>query len=197
MNKETFLRELEKQLGQLKPEERKRQTGYYSELLDDMMEDGLSEAAAVEKLGDSRELAAEILRQQPLSELMKSRVKPKNGWTVLTVSLLILGSPVWLSLLLAFFFVILTVYICLWAVVIAFFSVVLALAAGAAALLVVCFMNLTGFPFALMCAGGFAAAAGLTILGFIGAVYCARGIVRLSAAIGRWVKSFFIKKEDC
>lgn len=51
MSKADFLRLLERALAQLSEEERQKNLEYYSELLDDMMEEGMTEAEATAKLG--------------------------------------------------------------------------------------------------------------------------------------------------
>ena len=51
MTKLAFLDELEKRLSQLPQEEIDKHLSYYAEMIDDMTEDGMDEAAAVEKLG--------------------------------------------------------------------------------------------------------------------------------------------------
>lgn len=62
MTKIEFLAQLEKRLAQLPENERKSRLDYYSELIDDMIEDGLSEEEAVERLGSSEEIASRAMR---------------------------------------------------------------------------------------------------------------------------------------
>lgn len=61
MNKQEYLSALGRWLRELPEDERKKQLAYYSEMFDDMLEDGLSPAEAAERLGDPVKLAAEIL----------------------------------------------------------------------------------------------------------------------------------------
>ena len=65
MTKAEFLRALAGELSRLPESERREHLDYYSELIDDMMEeDGLSEQEAVDRLDDVYAIAADILRQR-------------------------------------------------------------------------------------------------------------------------------------
>ena len=65
MTKAEFLRALAGELSRLPETERREHLDYYSELIDDMMEeDGLSEQEAVDRLDDVYAIAADILRQR-------------------------------------------------------------------------------------------------------------------------------------
>lgn len=68
MTKREFLKHLEDAICSLPKAERKRHTDYYSELIDDMVEDGMQEQEAVEKLGDVQQIAAGILQDAPLPQ---------------------------------------------------------------------------------------------------------------------------------
>lgn len=61
MNKKSFLDSLKKNLKELKRTEIQKHLNYYDELLSDMMENGLSEADAIAKIGTPEKIAEEIL----------------------------------------------------------------------------------------------------------------------------------------
>ena len=100
MTKADFLQLLERALAQLPEEERRANLEYYSELLDDMLEEGMTEAEATAKLGSPSQIAQSILQEVPLGKLVSTRMKPKSGWTPLAIVLAVVGSPVWVPLLL-------------------------------------------------------------------------------------------------
>ncbi len=56
MNKKTFLKSLKTYLNKLKTSAIHRHISYYEEILSDMIEGGLSEEAAVEKLGSPKNI---------------------------------------------------------------------------------------------------------------------------------------------
>lgn len=61
MNKKEFLNKLKKALKALKMEEVQRHLNYYEELLEDMTDNGISEADAIAKIGMPEKIAKEIL----------------------------------------------------------------------------------------------------------------------------------------
>jgi len=196
MTKREFLDDLKSRLSQLPPDEIGKRLAYYAELIDDMVEDGMDEAAAVAKLGDVSKIADDILREQPLPTLVKSRVRPSGGWTALDIVLLVLGFPVWFPILMAFLAVVLSVYVVIWSVVVVLFAVVFAIAASGLALIVGGIWDIISNPLtALMILGAGVALAGLAVFAFLGAVYAAKGLAKLTVLIAKGVKSLFIRKR--
>lgn len=196
MTKNSFLSALDKALSQLPPGEREKHLSYYSELIDDMVEDGMTGEEAAARLGDVREIAGAILHDTPLPLLVKTSAKREHGLSVLAIVLLILGFPLWFSLLAAAAAVVLSVYIVFWSVILVLFALVLALAVCAAALLVVLILNLgIGPGKVLMVLAAVLVSASAALLMFVLSVLAARLLLKASAAIGRGVKSLFIRKE--
>lgn len=116
MNKQEFLTRLRKGLFGLPSKEKKEHLSFYGEMIDDRMEDGLSEEAAVAGIGSLDEIIAQIKAATP-------KKKKSTG----EVILLILGFPVWGSLLLAAGAVIVSLYVALWAILISLWAVFAAL----------------------------------------------------------------------
>lgn len=196
MTKREFLDDLKGRLSQLPPEELGKRLAYYAELIDDMTEDGLDEHAAVAKLGDISKIAEEILREQPLPTLVKTRMRPSGGWTALTIILLILGFPVWFPLMMAFLAVVLSIYVVIWSMVVVIFAVVFAIAASGMMLIVGGIWNIIHNPLlGLIALGSGVALAGLAIFAFLGAVYTAKGLAKLTVIIARGIKSLFIRRK--
>lgn len=197
MNKAQFLNELRRGLSQLPAGEIEKQLGYYSELIDDMMEDGMTEYEAVSRLGSVQEIYENILRDMPLPLLVKTRAKPKGGWTALSIILIILGFPVWFTLAVGALIAIGSVYVVIWALVFAAFAVVLAIVLCAVVFGVLfirlLFSSVAAAVLALGCAFVFA---GIGIVAALIAVACAKLIVKATIAIGRGIKSLFIRKES-
>lgn len=115
MNKQQFLKALRKRLSALPKAELEERLRFYSEMIEDRMEEGLSEAEAVAAVGSADAIAAQILEDIP-----HSVYKPaKKGWEI---ALLILGFPLWFPLLVAAFAVVLSLYASLWAVIISLWA---------------------------------------------------------------------------
>ena len=197
MTMSEYLSALAANLSQLPEEERRKQISYYEELFADMREEGFSEEEIAEKLGSPKEAAEEILAEVPLPKLIKSRVKPKKGWSVLTVILLILGSPIWLSIAIALLAVILSVYVVIWAVVAALFCVVLSILIAGIFGFVLFAVNLSAATVpALLMLGLGLICLGLTIPALLGAIAVTKGVCRLTGRIAKGVRSLFIRKEE-
>lgn len=196
MTKGEFLSILRRGLSQLPPEEVEKRLAYYEELLNDMTEDGMTEQEATAKLGDPAVLAREILQEQPMTKLVKSRVKPRNGWTAAAIVAVVLGSPIWLPILLAAVIVALSVYVVIGVLVVSLVAVVLGIAVGGIALVFGAFFAAgLGFPMALLAFAGGLIGLGLSIVCFFGVIAAVKGLFWLTRAIFRGMKSLFIRKE--
>lgn len=110
MNRVEFIKELSNYLAyEVRPSEVHRLIEYYDEMILDLMEDGYSEKAAVAKLGDPQQLAYEAAG-------IPTEVKVPRRFNWLWISLLILGFPLWGSLALAAFLVLLSIDIIIWCI---------------------------------------------------------------------------------
>ena len=80
MNKEQFLSELSRRLDGLNGNDLYRTLEYYAEMIDDRMEEGMSEEAAVAALGDAEAIAREIMQDAPARESAKREERGESGW---------------------------------------------------------------------------------------------------------------------
>ena len=133
MDKNAFLDELREKLSGLPEEDIEERVAFYREMIDDRIEDGVPEEEAVEGVGTVDSVVEQIMSEIPLSKLVREKVKPKRSLKAWEIVLLVLGSPVWIPLLVAAAAVVFAVYIVIWAVVICVYAVDLSLAAGAIA----------------------------------------------------------------
>ena len=111
MNKQDFLTQLRKELSTLPQEDIEERLTFYSEMIDDRVEDGLSESEAISQLGSINELARQILADMPLTKIVKEKVKSNRALKIWEIAFLILGSPIWLSLLIAVVAIVFAVYV--------------------------------------------------------------------------------------
>lgn len=110
MNKADFLDSLKRQLDSLSKEERFKFISYYDEIIEDYIEDGYTEKDAVEKVGDPLKIAQNILKE-PREK--KIKILSKSGMIFIGF-LVVLGFPLWGSLLLAGILLILSGYMLIW-----------------------------------------------------------------------------------
>ena len=197
MTKADFLRLLERALMQLSEEERQKNLEYYSELLDDMMEEGMTEAEATAKLGSPNQIAQSILQEMPLGKLVSTRMKPRSGWTPLAIVLAVVGSPVWVPLLLLAAALVLSLFVSIWALGVAAVAVVvgLAVAVVAAPILAIRAAVLT-LPLGLLLLGGGLVLLGLCVLGGLMAVELCKLLWQLTVWLVHKIKGLFIRKEE-
>ena len=122
MNRKEFLRSLSRSLRGLPRAERAQSLDYYGEMIQDRMEEGLSEEEAVARLGRADEIARQILESSAVQE------KGRGRTPVWMIALIVLGSPVWLALLFAFLAVALAAYIVAWSLIAALHACLLGMA---------------------------------------------------------------------
>ena len=198
MNKQEFLAQLRKGLSGLPKDDIDERLMFYSEMIDDRMEDGISEETAVCEIGTVDELVSQIIADIPLGKLVKEKITPKKKLKVWEIVLLVLGSPIWLSLLIAAFAVIFSLYVVLWSVIISLWAtfasfVACGLTGIAAGIYFAAGGNgLTGI--AMIGAG--IVFAGLSVFMFFGCKAATKGILILTKKLAIRIKNCFIKKEE-
>lgn len=130
MTKIEFLNAIRKKLSILPKEEVDDRINFYSEMIDDKIEDGLSEKDAISDIGSVDDVVESILAETPVVKLAKQRLKSKRRFSVIEVILLTLGSPIWLSLLIAFIAVLFSAYVAVASVVISVWAVFISTCVG-------------------------------------------------------------------
>ena len=198
MNKQEFLTRLREGLAGLPQEEISERVTFYHEMIEDRVEDGLSEEEAVAEIGPVEDVIRQIVAETPLPKLVKEKIKPNRRLRAWEIVLLVLGSPLWLALLIAGFAVILAVYVVIWAVVASLWAVELSLAVSAlgclaAGVIVICQGDATR---GLLAVAAALVLAGLSIFGFYACRALTRGAAWLTKKIALGIKSLFLRKEN-
>lgn len=111
MNKKEFLSSLNKKLSKFSKQEVKERLFFYSEMIDDRVEEGLTEEAAVLEIGD----IDKVVEQISLEISSDTTIKEKK-LTKIELTLLLVGSPIWFPLLLAYFIVVWSLLLAMWAI---------------------------------------------------------------------------------
>ena len=197
MSKQEFLVQLRKGLSGLPQEDIEERLTFYSDMIDDRMEESITEEDAVSRIGSVDTIISQIKADIPLTKLVREKITPKKHLKAWEIVLLVLGSPIWLSLLIAAFAVILSLYITLWAVIISLWAVFgsfigCAFGGVVAGVVFACSGNvLSGM--AMLAAG--IVCAGLSIFVFYGCKAATKGTLILTKKMAIWVKNCFIKTE--
>lgn len=197
MTKLEFLNKIRKGLEGLPLGEIEERVEFLSEMIDDLMDEGLSEEEAVAKMGDIDEIISKAIEDTPLTRIAKEKLKPKRKISAFEITLIILGFPLWFPLLIAAFSVVVSLYLSLWSVIVSLWAAFGSFAA--------CFVGgiVSGIVFfacghplvgaAMLGAGIFLA--GLSILTFFACKYASAFAVNVPKWTALGIKRCFIKKE--
>ncbi len=197
MTNQEFLTELRDAVSGLPKKDIEENIDFYSEIIDDRIEEGKKEEDVISEIGAVKDIATQIIADTPLVKIAKEKIKPQKKFKVWEILLLALGSPIWLSLAVAAAAVILALYVVLWAMLVSLWAVFVSLAACAACGVVI------GIVFTLIARGltGIAmlgaglVCAGLAIFMFFGCLETSKGIIILTKRIALGIKKCFVKKE--
>ncbi len=193
MTKKEFLNSLREKLyglGELEIEER---VLFYSEMIDDRMEEGLTEEEAVAELGPIDDIPGFTAVKTPDKKAFSG--KKLKVWVII---MLVLGAPIWLSLLIAAVSVLISAYAAVWAVIITLWAIwgsLIAVAAGGFFASVVFFAQ-GHIMQALAVLGGSLFCGGIAIFGFFGINALDNGVILLTKKIALWIRSLFVRKEE-
>ena len=197
MNKKEFLEELEKRLQALPKEEIQERLEFYSEAIDDRVEEGLTEEQAIEQIGTLDEITWDIVKKTPLVTLVKEKVKPKHRIRPWEIVLICVGFPLWFPLLITAFVLLLVAYMLAWVLVIVTYSVELAVSVSGVACLVA---GAAAFFSGAHWYGFGVAAAGIMCIGFamlwvFACIGATKASIRLTRCIILSIKKKFVSRR--
>ena len=198
MTKIQFLMSLHSKLMGLPQDEVEERLSFYSEMIEDRMEEGLSEDEAVSAIGTVDKIVEEIIGEIPLSKIAKEKIKPKRRMKAWEVVLLILGSPLWISLILAAFAVVLAIYASLWSVIVSLWAVFASIAGcafgGVTAGPILALIGYMPAGILMLCAG--MVCAGFSIFLFFGCKAATKRSAWLTKKIAIAIKRCFMGREE-
>lgn len=203
MNKSKFLLRLKRALRGCRPSEIQSRLAFYSEMIDDRVEEGISEKEAVQAIGNPDDIASEIR-----AELNERPIKERRPLGTGAKILIALGSPIWLSLLIAasavvfslvisLAAVVFSVFVCMFAALICVFAAVFALGVSALACLIAgiaCAFEGMFIQFLLWTGVSFVCA-GLCIALALLCVPAGKGILFAIAAVWRLVSRTVFRRK--
>lgn len=212
MTKQEFLDALRAGLSGLTEADASERITFYSEMLDDRIEEGLSEQTAVAQIGSVDEIVASILAEIPQKQKdvitrvdkpthhqatpKKEEKKHMETWQII---LLILGFPLWLPLLIAAFAVVISLIAVLWSVVGTLWGALFGTLAG-------CGIGVTLLGLGCIIAGKWVvgtalfgvglACAGLAVFAFFGCIYTTKGAAWLTKVTFVGIAKLFKGRRD-
>lgn len=196
MNKQEYLARLRAALACLPEGEIEESVAFYTEMIDDRVADGLTEEEATAQLDDPKAAARAIIADLPVVPRTVVRTKQRNRalyWT-----LVILGSPLWLTLLLAAGMLVLAGLLTIWCLILGLWLLAAGLLAGGPLGIGVCLWALAvGQP----AYGVFELGSGLLCFGL--GLFCLHGAVAASKTLmqvsRQWIakaKAPFVKVKE-
>ncbi len=181
MTKHDFLRSLQNSLSALPQNTVAEHLNFFSEMIDDHIEDGLTEEEAVLAIGSVEDICRHITDGQSMPNPRAYRSSGSRTLRTWEMILLVLGSPVWLSLVIGAFAVVFSLYVSLWAVVISLWAVFVSLVLSGIAVIVGGVILATSGKgvTAIALIGAGLVSMGLSIFMFYGCKYVTKGSVAL------------------
>ncbi|MCI8589321.1 MAG: DUF1700 domain-containing protein [Clostridiales bacterium] len=195
MNKEQFLAAIQEGMSGLNQRDLEPTIDYYREMIDDRIEEGLTEEQAIQALGPVSDIIAQILTDTSLAQLIKSTYPVKRGMRPWEITLLVIGSPIWGSLLLGAAALLFGIYILIWSFVLLLYAADLVFACASLGVINSIFLLCTGQPIqALFFFGAGLIGIGIAIPFFFGCNKVARGVIKLSKKFVIRLKRWILKK---
>lgn len=194
MTKQEFLEELRRRLSGLSGEDLARSLDFYSEMIDDRMEDGMTEAEAVANVGNVDYVAAQIREEYGLppegapTTKAEKKSRLRNPWAVGFTS------PLWIVL----WILGIACAIVLWSIVVVFYAVSVALGVSGVVLHIAATpLFWQGRPGeGLVCWGAGVFLIGFTVLWNFGCHWLCVGVVKLCKILFRGLRAIILRKGD-
>lgn len=198
MTKLEFLASLRDRISDLPQEDATERLNFYAEMIDDRMEEGLSEEDAVLAIGSLDDIVEQHGAELQRPKNTKKKTAPKRCQTAWKMVLLAVGSPIWLSLLIAAVAVVISLYASLWAVIVSLWAAFVALVGCAVGCLTGgAVFALSGHALSgLATVGAALVCAGLSIFAFFGCRAATKGARLLSKKLALGIAHCLTRKED-
>lgn len=194
MNKQQFLDELANKLVGLPQNDIDDRISFYSEMIDDRIDEGKSEEEAVNEIGSVDDVIKDIAKDIPLAKLVKEKVKPKRSLRAWEIVLIALGFPLWFPIVITALVLAFVAYLLIWVWVFVTYTVEISLASAGLGGIVVFLAYLANGSFNITALGASLMSLGGAILLIFGCIGATKATIKLSRSIVIGIKSAFIRK---
>ena len=195
MKRQEFITALREKLLNLPRKDTDERIGFYEEMIDDKIEEGMSEEEAIASVGTIDSIYAQMLEEIPFIEIIREKIKQKKRANGGKIALIISASPIWLSLSAVAFAIYVSLIAAIWSIVVSFWAVFVSFAASTPIGVIVGLFNAFSgnvlFGFALIFSG--IILAGLTILAFYGCRYTTKWSAVLTKKTFLGIKKIFVR----
>ena len=195
MTKKEFLSTLQDKLSNLPRKDTAERISFYEEMINDRMEEGLSEEEAIADIGTVDEIYDQFVAELPLIKIITNKLTPKKRLSGGKIAIIASTSIVWFPLLISFFAIMLSLYAVLCSVAISVWAVFISLAASAPAGIVCGIAGIFGGNICqgLMFIGLGLILAGIAIFAFYGSLYMTKGSIALTKKTVIGIKNLIVK----
>ena len=193
MNREEFLLELRKNLNGLPKDEIENRIEFYSEMISDRVEEGLTEEEAINDIGGVEGVIKDIAKEIPLTKLVKEKIKPKRSLYIWEIVLIFLGFPIWFPILLTITILAFVMYFILWILDLVFTIVGTSLFASGLMSLLIFFIVLFKGDLSLDYIGYTFVLLGVSLFMFVGVYYFTKLAAFVTKKTLIEIKSWFIR----
>jgi len=204
MTKSQFLDRIKAGIASLPQGDKEKYLEYYSEMVDDRMEEGMTEEEAVADIGSASDIIAQILREAPSKPKDENKEKTiaeklnehiDNDSRPWIIAVVVLTSPIWVPILFGLASGLIGIAAGVFSAIVAFYAAAVSvLAAGIACIVKAFFTALTGEIIAYVGAG--LLCIGISILLFLLGNLCVKLTVKLIKLAVEFVKSKLGKKKE-
>lgn len=194
MLKSEFLSQLRAALSDIPDHDVEERIAFYSEMIDDLIDEGMSEEEAVERVGPVDRIVSETLGTIPLFELVKRKIKKKTGIPAWGIALLIIFSPILFTLAVSVLAMAVSLFATMWCTVLTLWAVLLSFSVGAiaGALGGLALILFGSWHVGLAAFGAGVTLAGLTIFMFYVCKMATKGVAALTKMSVIGIKKMFI-----
>lgn len=195
MSKQEFIVELRKRLKYLPKKECDEHVEFYSEMIDDRVEDGLGEEDAILAIGSIDDIANQIIAASG-GKIKKPKEKRRlKAWEI---TLIAVGSPLWVSLLIVALALLLTLYTVLWSLVVTVWAVFVSfIGVGLSGVVSGFAMAMDGYaPVGVALIGAGLVLIGLSVFLFFGCKASTKGVAKISKKIILSIKKHLIRRGE-
>lgn len=198
MKKQEFLDAIKNNLSGFPKHEIEERLNFYSEIIDDKIEEGIDEEIAVSEIGTVDEITKQIIKDIPFYKIAKERVKFDRKLSSFEMLIILLSSPIWFSLLISVIAVIFSLYVALWSVIVSVWACFVSFIAGGFGGIILSIISLfIGHNVdALFIIGASIVLLGLSIITFYGCKLATKAIIILTKKLALLAKKLFAKKEE-
>ena len=195
MTKQEFLTQLHFKISKLPQAEIQKSLDYYSEIIDDRIEDGMTETEAIKSLDNMDTIVEQIMCSSSFVSLIGARAKSGKTLGVGAVIAISLTFPIWFPLIISAFAVIFSLFTVAVSLVFSLFALLFALAVSGLALIgtspLLFAENIFKGLFQL--GGGFICIS-ISVLLFAPTVALSKLIIKVPPFVVRKIKSLISKK---